>query len=878
MPDPFRQLQSVLDLEARRGYNNDAVLGGLDEFARQWNLEVLPALNNRETAERVGHIVQLLSDYPALPREVRPSTIRHLQDSAALLSGARASGAQPSGAQASATSASAGAAARPAAASPAPGKTTPTRGTSAATPAGKTPAAAVPGAGKAKPQAKAAPSPAGKTPATGARTQPSARMPAARAAAGAGAASGLHAPLNTLPGIGAGLAQTMAKLGLIQVGDLLWHLPFRYNDYSNLVAADQARIGDEVTLLATVKRLDSRRTQGRRTLTTAVLVDDSGTIGATFWNPYIDRALHTGQTYYFSGKVGAYLGKRVLESPEFEPASDDPTHTARIVPVYPLTEGLPARVLRKHIRQVVESWAPRLSDPLPPDARTRLGFPGIGAALQQVHFPDNAGALDLARRRLAFDELLVIQLGVLGQHRAWQSKPAHPLPLGDAQLNAFLAVQPFQLTGAQHKVLRDIRRDLTHTYPMTRLLQGDVGSGKTVIAAAAMWAAVCHGAQAALMAPTEILAEQHSRKLADLFARLLHPQTGWPLRVEMLTGSVTGKRREAVLEALASGDVDLLIGTHALIQEGVRFRNLAVVVVDEQHRFGVNQRAALRDKIPEPTPHTLVMTATPIPRTLALTIYGDMDVSVIDELPPGRQPIKTYWIKPDRRERVYGFIKSQIAEGRQAFIIYPLVDESDALEDVGAAVAEHKRLQTKVFPGLKVGLLHGRLSSRDKDTVMRAFAAGAYHILVSTAVVEVGIDIPNATVILIENAERFGLAQLHQFRGRVGRGAHASYCILVSEPNTDVSSERLRAMETTQDGFLLAETDLRLRGPGEFFGTRQSGLPDLKLARLSDTRLLELARREAETILSNDPTLSLPEHQMLAQRMSDYWSQELDLS
>jgi len=362
------------------------------------------------------------------------------------------------------------------------------------------------------------------------------------------------------------------------------------------------------------------------------------------------------------------------------------------------------------------------------------------------------------------------------------------------------------------------------------------------------------------MAPTEILAEQHYRKLKEQFSRLLHPKTGWPLRVDLLTGSVTGKKRQEVLAALSAPDpsarTDILIGTHALIQENVVFHDLAVIVVDEQHRFGVAQRAALREKgagfnlATAPgannTPHTLVMSATPIPRTLALTIFGDMDVSAIDELPPGRQPIKTYWIKPDARSRVYKFIEAQVAEGRQAFIIYPLVEESEAMGDVGAAVAEHGRLQAKVFPRLKVGLLHGRLSGKEKDAVMRAFAAGDYHILVSTAVVEVGIDIPNATVMLIENAERFGLAQLHQFRGRVGRGAHASYCVLVSDPGSDTSAERLRAMERSQDGFALAEIDLQLRGPGEFFGSRQSGLPDLKLARISDARLLELARREAE--------------------------------
>ena len=605
----FEQLAKILELEAQRGYKNDAVVGGLGEYARQWRLQVVADIDSRDTADRVDHIAQLLSDYPRLPHEARASTIRHLQESVAVFGGRNAK--------------------------PRERRITPEK-------------ASKPGA---PPAVKSTSSPP--------------RLPASSPPA---PATGLDAPLTTLHGVGPSLAAKLARLDLHLVGDLLWHLPHRYQDYSNLRPIAQLQIGEEVTVHARVTRLDARKTTGQPHAHHSDAGRPQRYVAATFWNPYVERSLHSDREYYFSGRVGVYLGKRVLESPEFEEASDDPTHTARIVPIYPLTEGLSARVLRNLIREAVETWAPRLPDPLPSDLRQRLGYPALGDALRQVHFPDSDDDLDLARKRLAFDELLVIQLGVLGQHRAWQSKPAQPLTQTDAHLQAFLAALPFQLTRAQQRVLSDVRRDLTRSYPMTRLLQGDVGSGKTVIAAAAMWAAIGNGAQAALMAPTEILAEQHFRKFKEMFARLLHPRTGWPLRVELLTGSITGKRREELLAALASGDVDILLGTHALIQEAVSFHNLAVVVVDEQHRFGVQQRAALRDKgaafNPSPngdpnTPHTLVMSATPIPRTLALTIYGDMDVSAIDELPPGRQPIKTYWVKPDARARVYNFIRSQ---------------------------------------------------------------------------------------------------------------------------------------------------------------------------------------------------------------------------
>ena len=830
MTSAIQSLQNILALEARRGYKNDAVTGGLERFAEHWETQARREIAGADAQARITDIAAMLRDYSLLPEGARPSTIRHLQRSCQGLGKMAARSRRKSG-----------------------GKTAPSQPR-----------------GKAGERADEAPS----------------RSP--REYKPRFTDSPLDAPLTTLPGVGPKLAGTMSRLGLARVGDLLWHLPARYQDYSNLRTISQLRIGEEVTVRATVHSMFSRRTRTGRKLTTAKLFDKTGTIQAQFWNPYIGKYLFPERTYYFSGKIKSVGGRRVLDNPEFEIASDDPTHTARIVPVYPLTEGLSPRVLRKHIRHVVETWADHLPDPLPEDLRQRLGFPRLGQALRQIHFPDNARSLEQARRRLAFEELLVIQLGVLGQHRAWQSKPARPIPLPDEALAPFLHTLPFALTGAQQRALNEIRGDLAHDYPMTRLLQGDVGSGKTVIAAAAMWAAAVNGAQAALMAPTEILAEQHYRKLADLFGGMVNPHTGWPIRTALLTGSVLGKKREALLTALAAGEIDILIGTHALIQGGVIFRDLAMVVVDEQHRFGVAQRAALREKGPalnapdSPaaglTPHTLVMSATPIPRTLALTIYGDMDVSVIDELPPGRQPIETYWVKPDKRPRIYNFIRKQVGEGRQAFIVYALVNESDRLEDVGAAVAEHRRLQTRVFPDLRLGLLHGQMTGKEKDAVMRAFARGDYHVLVSTAVVEVGIDIPNASLMIIENADRFGLSQLHQFRGRVGRGPYQSYCILIAEPKSAAGEERMRAMTRTQDGFELAEIDLRMRGPGEFFGSRQSGLPDLRLARLSDARLLALARQEAQAILDADPDLAKPEHRLLAQRTASIFRGEMDLS
>ena len=499
--------------------------------------------------------------------------------------------------------------------------------------------------------------------------------------------------------------------------------------------------------------------------------------------------------------------------------------------------------------------------------------------MKQIHKPENPELLDAARKRLAFDEFFYIQLGVQQRRHLLQRATAPALPSDGSIVARFTEALPFQLTGAQARVLGEVQRDLARTVPMSRLIQGDVGSGKTAVAAGAMFIAAANGAQSALLAPTQILAEQHFRGLSALLGSLTRPD-GTPLRVALLTGRVMGSEREAVLAGLADGSVDVAVGTTALIQEGVAFHNLAFVVVDEQHRFGVEQRGALRDKSPDDdrqslVSHMLVMSATPIPRSLALTVYGDLDVSVIDELPPGRTPIVTKRFTPGERERLYAFLRRRVQEGRQAYIIYPLVEESDKL-DVGAAVDEHARLSAEIFPDLRLGLLHGRLNGGDKDAVMRAFGEGELDVLVSTSVVEVGIDVPNATVMLIEDAERFGLAQLHQFRGRVGRGSYESVCGLISRAVNPSAIERLDALVATTDGFAIAEKDLELRGPGDFLGTRQSGLPDLKMAMLSDTATLALAQQAAQELFAADPELT--GYPQLQERVARFWRGHGDVS
>jgi len=680
----------------------------------------------------------------------------------------------------------------------------------------------------------------------------------------------LSASATTLRGVKEAQAKKLKRLGVQTVDDLLHLFPRRYQDFSALKTINRLQYGEEVTIIGQIKETTKRETRRGFTLITSIVTDGTGFIEATWFNqPWLLQRLRPGRQIVLSGKVEEYLGRLTFQSPEWEHLSKELLHTARLVPIYPLTEGLTARWLRAIMKSVVDRWANQLPDHLPAYVRERAKLADLPTAIANIHFPENGDVLERARRRLAFDEFLLIQLGVLRQRRMWQKEPGQPLRVDDGMVGSFVGSLPFALTVAQRHALDEILADVQKTQPMNRLLQGDVGSGKTVVAAAAMRVAIANGKQAALMAPTEILAEQHYHTLSDL----LKGTTGANIR--LLIGSMTKSEKEAIRAEIASGQTNVIVGTHALIQEHVEFQNLALVVIDEQHRFGVEQRAALRQK--GFNPHLLVMSATPIPRTLALTLYGDLDLSILDEMPPGRQPIKTRWLMPLERERAYTFLRKQVGEGRQGYVICPLVEESDKVE-AKAAVEEHRRLQHEIFPDLKLGLLHGRMKGDEKEATMRAFKDHQLDILVSTAVVEVGIDVPNATVMVVEGADRFGLAQLHQFRGRVGRGEHASYCLLLSDARNEQADERLKIIESTHDGFKLAEADLEMRGPGEFFGTRQSGLPDLKIAKLSDVKILEQARAEALEIFQRDPDLALPEHHALAEKVREFWKGEGDLS
>ena len=676
-----------------------------------------------------------------------------------------------------------------------------------------------------------------------------------------------RAPLTTLPGIGPKSAQTLSKLGLNTLGDLLFYFPRRYDDYSALKTINRVWFGEEVTIIATVDEIKLRPIRGgRMKLVEAIVSDGTGALRVSWFNqPWILTSLQAGKAVVLSGRVDQYLGKLVLNSPEWEPLERQQLHTNRIVPVYPLTAGVSGKWLRRVMHSVVSRLAPRLVDPLNRDLRQQAELLELGQAVLQIHFPDDMARLEQAQQRLAFDELFYLILGVLRQKREWQALQSTPLVVNDEWMEAFYASLPFAVTSPQRAAMQDVRLDLASGRPMNRLLQGDVGSGKTVVAALAIAIACRNGHQAAMMAPTSILADQHYRTLLALL-----PALGIPAEsIRLLIGATPETEKRSIRQGLADGQVQVAVGTHALLEDPVQFQRLGVAIIDEQHRFGVDQRSKLRAK--GGSPNLLVMTATPIPRSLALTIYGDLDVSLIDELPPGRVPIETRLLLPIERSRAHRFIQAQIAAGRQAFIIYPLVEGTDKSEAL-AAVEEHERLQATVFPDQRLGLLHGRMRPDEKDTVMEEFRSGKLDILVSTSVVEVGVDVPNANAILIEGANRFGLSQLHQFRGRVGRSEYPSFCLLLPDSEDAAANERLQALESTTDGFRLAELDLEQRGPGDFLGTRQSGFAELRLAKVTDLHLVEKARRLASQLFQEDPELSQPEHARLAAHLRRYWS------
>ena len=609
-------------------------------------------------------------------------------------------------------------------------------------------------------------------------------------------------------------------------------------------------------------------------LVKARLVDDTGSVTATFFNQsYMKDALRTGETYVVYGRVEGPPGRRQMTNPVCERA-DRARFTGRILPIYPLTRGISNNLLAGLTLRCVEECAGQMEETLPAGLRREHALAAAEFACRNIHFPRDEEALELARRRLIFEELFCLACGMalLRTRRTC----AEGVPFSTPPVEEFLALLPFSLTAAQRRAMEEVAVDTASGAPMNRLVQGDVGSGKTMVAAYGAWLAAKNGGQCALMAPTELLAEQHFRSLAPLLGRA-------GVRVGLLTGSVKGKARKELYAALAAGEVDLVVGTHALLSEGVVFSDLALAITDEQHRFGVAQRAALAAKAGR-TPHVLVMSATPIPRTLALIIYGDLEVSVIDELPPGRTPVETYVVGEDKRQRMYRFVRKLVGQGRQAYLVCPAVEEGEESpgepggEGLKAAVPYAEHLKSEVFPDLRVGLVHGKMKARDKDAAMTAFAAGELDVLVSTTVIEVGVDVPNAALMVVENADRFGLSQLHQLRGRVGRGKHQSYCVLMTSTHSAESRERLRVLAKTADGFRIAEEDLKLRGPGDFFGQRQHGLPQLGIADLAaDMRVLKEAQQAAQALLEADPGLSRREHAPLLGRVRRLFAQHGDM-
>jgi ATP-dependent DNA helicase RecG len=844
MKPSLDKLQKFLKLEAERGYDNRAVVGGLERILGMWEAEARAESLPEDLIQLVG---ERLRSYASLSPTSRSELLEGLWKRIQRTSGENLA-------------------------------SLPTR----------TPAETESEKPTTKPESIPAltaparpPRPVTREESTPRSSSPPRSIKPILAAEGQPAA--LNAAITVLQGIGPRHSQTLSRLGLNTLGDLLYFFPRRYVDYSQLKPINRLWYGEVVTVMGMLESVANRPIRGGKIqVTEAVVTDGSGALRVTWFNqPWIGKRLSKGMLVSLSGKIEQYLGRLVMNNPELEQLDQEHLNTNRIVPVYSLTANITQRWLRGIMHQVITYWAPRVQDPLPDQMRESAELMDLQNAILHVHFPESNEALEAARHRLAFDEIFMLQLGVLGQKRAWEERTARTYQVNAEWLESQIKQLPFTLTQAQKRAIQDVVDDLAEGHPMNRLLQGDVGSGKTIIAAMAAAMMAQHGVQTALMAPTSILAEQHYKNLVRLFSQenpadeveeegVIQPVMQAD-QIRLMIGATPEAEKRQIRDGLADGTIKLIIGTHALIEDPVTFADLQLTIVDEQHRFGVQQRAALRSK--GDNPHLMVMTATPIPRSLALTVYGDLDLSILDEMPPGRQPVQTQVFLPRERERAYSLIRSQLELGHQAFIIYPLVEESENSESK-AAVEEHTRLQENIFPKYKLGLLHGRMSADDKDEVMSRFRDCQLDILVSTSVVEVGVDVPNATVMLIEGANRFGLAQLHQFRGRVGRGQDQAYCILIPETADAAENERLAAMVETNDGFILAERDLEQRGPGDFLGTRQSGYQtELRLASLTDIHIIDKARRLAQEIFGKDPKLEAPEHQLVAGALGRFWGE-----
>lgn len=652
-------------------------------------------------------------------------------------------------------------------------------------------------------------------------------------------------------GVGEKRAQLFKKLNIRTVSDLLYHFPAYYEDRSNVVPIGQTLSGRRQVIQGKILLINQFKIAKKLSILKAAIRDNSGVIYAIWYNQsYLNKFVKKGKEIVVSGKVEFKFGQKQIKVEDFEFLSGDEKdnlHLRRIVPCYPLTEGLSQRILRRIIKTNLEEKSFYLIDSLPYEIRKRYSFVSLPEALNNIHFPEDFSRQKEARRRLVFEELFLLQSALAFKREENKKESGIPFSTGRKLTSSFIHYLPYSLTLSQKKVIREILEDMRSFHPMNRLLQGDVGSGKTVVATLVLLAAIANGYQSALMAPTEILAQQHWLNLRQLLSPL-------NIKIALLVSDLPSGDKREIRTELKEGKIQLVIGTHALIQKEIDFNKLGAVVIDEQHRFGVMQRLSLRSK--GKSPHVLVMTATPIPRTLALTSYGDLDISIIDELPPGRRVVITRWISRSKTGELYRLIKEKLKAGRQAYFVYPLIEESEEL-DIRSAQEAADRLQRDIFPDFRVCLLHGRMRREEKEAIMDSFREKKINILVSTTVIEVGIDIPNASLMLIENAERFGLAQLHQLRGRIGRDARQSYCFLLTgQKISKQAKERIRIMCKVNDGFLIAEEDLKLRGPGEFFGTRQWGMLNLKIADLiKDAQVLYSARKEAFQLVGEDPGL-----------------------